>query len=1064
MAEKTYRSHPPRNPAWRRIIRFALITSICVAVTSALYFPSRYVLYTRFFSQFTTSAGGRADWIEAELTHSLSAALTLSGYIAGGGAADTAGLRRFMDSLLSENPQTAALAWVPKAANGGTKRPAVFAGQTDGGLPVGFGEALRGEREEAMARAVKSGNPAATRRVRTESGNAAFDGFLLFVPVSGGFAAAAVPLAGVTGGNPSFLDDILNSSEPVSLPPAPFEYARFLAPFYPPPPRYDRVVFFAERQWRIQVTASNGYMAAFYPVFFRLVSPISFCILYPLCYAIDALRRSRERVERKVEERTAELRRIEENLRAANSAMQDEVAEHKRTRNEIQDLYNGAPCGYHSLDADGVFVRINETECLWLGYSWREIIGKRRFADFLTPKSLEVFDREFQELKKRGWVRNLEFEMVRKDGTIIPVLLNSTAVKNTRGEFVMSRSTTFDISERKRMEEELRKAKEAAEASTKAKSAFLANMSHEIRTPMNAVIGLSRLAMDTALTPKQRDYLSKIEISAQTLLGLINDILDVSRIEAGKMVMENAVFRLDKLLEEVEAVVGVKAQEKGLILTMTLAPGVPSALLGDPLRLGQVLINLVGNAVKFTDAGQVEVGIAPVSRQGDKVRLLFSVRDTGIGISPEARAKLFQAFAQGDESMTRKHGGTGLGLAISGSLVALMGGAIDVESEPGKGSRFSFILEFTERPESEAVEQEDARGEGPRPRVSARGRVLAAEDNEINRQVIREILEGMGLTVDMAANGRQAVEMATAPGAGYDAVLMDIQMPVMDGYEATRVIKAAEGLRELPIIAVTAHAFSSERKRCIEAGMDGYISKPVDPDMLVTALRTWIPMLEEMAQATVERKFREAETEAEETPQLPGVDLKALLGRLNGNQALLLRLLDEFARKHGGSAAQIRGFLAHGGKQEALRVTHTLKGVAGNMCAGGVYTAARDLEDALKAGEDGRAAGLLDGLEAGLSQLVRSIATLAPRREIRPAGGRRKTDRPDRVGVALDKLDALLARNSFSARVALGLLKDRLSDAGAQALADEMEILLARLDYTGARKILTEIKQAVGDG
>jgi two-component system sensor histidine kinase/response regulator len=918
-----------------------------------------------------------------------------------------------------------------------------------------------------MERAGRTGAPAATGRMRVSEKADGFDGFIVFMPVGGGrasasegFTAVSMRTRDVTGGGGSLEAEMMDASDPV--PPGAYaeEYRFLRSALYPEPPRYSRVVELAGREWRVLVDAGGGYVTKYYPVYFQLLIPIGFVLTFSLGLSFISILSGRARVERTVFERTAKLLHIEEDLRAANAAMRDEVAEHRRAKEEILDLYNNAPCGYHSLDADGVYVRVNETELLWLGYSRREVIGRRKFSDFLTPGSLELFKEQFPTFKIRGWVCNLEFDMVRKDGTILPVLLNSTVIKNVRGEFIMSRSTIYDISARKAIEMELLRAKDAAEASAKAKSAFLASMSHEIRTPMNAIIGLARLSMDTALTPKQRDYLSKIQTSADALMSLINDILDVSRIDAGRMEIEQIGFRMDKLLEDVQAVVGVKAEEKGIDLAMRIAPGVPRTLLGDPLRLGQVLINLIGNAVKFTEKGSVEVSVTPVHRRMDRVGVLFSVRDTGIGIPAEQQARLFKPFTQADESMTRKYGGTGLGLAISGNLVSLMGGKIDVASEPGKGSEFSFVLELVERPDAE--EEREPSAPAAAPRLSTKGRILVAEDNEINRQVIREILEGLGLTVESAKNGMEAVDMASS-GRAFDAILMDLQMPEMDGYEAARTIKARADLQLIPIIAVTAHALSSERQRCMEAGMDGYVSKPVNPDRLIAALRNWIPALEEQASASAKKELRSAEPEAKAMPSLPGLDMKALLERLNGNQALLLRLLGEFARKHGDAAARIRESLAGGGMEEARRIAHSLKGVSGNMCAIEVFQASKDLENALNARTGDRSEELVDRLEAAMGPLMKAIPLLTPRESSLP-GGRRRADKPENLSVAMDKLGALLERNSFSARVALGLLRDRLHQEGLQAHVERMEGCLARLDYAGAGVSLAAIKSAIENG
>jgi diguanylate cyclase (GGDEF)-like protein/PAS domain S-box-containing protein len=620
--------------------------------------------------------------------------------------------------------------------------------------------------------------------------------------------------------------------------------------------------------------------------------------------------------------------------------------ERRKASEEIEDLYNNAPCGYHSLDKDGIFVRINDTELSWLGYSREELIGKHRFEDLITPASLDLFSSSFAEFKVRGWVRDLEFEMVRKDGTVLPVLLSSTALKDPSGGFLLSRSTIYDITHRKRMEEELRKAKEAAEAATRAKSEFLANVSHEIRTPMNAIIGLSRLASNTPLTPKQRDYMNKIEISSSTLMGLINDILDFSRIEAGKLELERTSFPLEQVLDDVAAVVSLKAEEKGLALSFHAAIEVPAVLVGDPLRLGQVLTNLVGNSVKFTDMGEITVSVEPAERKEERVRLRFSVRDTGIGMTEEQMARLFQPFTQADGSMTRRYGGTGLGLAISKQLVTLMNGEIGVESRFGTGSTFTFTVEL-ELPVI-AGEIEEAGGLKTEPaKVMAGASVLVVEDNEINRQILREILEGFGLVVETADNGARAVEMVVDAGMRFDAILMDLQMPEMDGYEAARVIRARMGDRGPPIIAVTAHALAAERRRCGEAGMIDYVTKPVDPRSLSAVLSRWISPRPRQPEAARGRDGIKAAGPAPE----PGLDVGTLLGRLNGNQGLVDRLLRDFLAKHGDSPRRLQEAVARGEPETALSIAHALKGVTGNLCASETSAAAGELEKAMRGGD-----------------------------------------------------------------------------------------------------------------
>ncbi|MES2682385.1 MAG: response regulator [Pseudomonadota bacterium] len=737
-----------------------------------------------------------------------------------------------------------------------------------------------------------------------------------------------------------------------------------------------------------------------------------------------------------------------------------------------------------------------------------------------------------------------------------------------------------DISEQKRLQGELLQARDAARVAEQTKADFLANMSHEIRTPMNAIIGMTHLAFQTDPSQKQLNYLGKIDNAAKSLLGIINDILDFSKIEAGKLAVESVGFSLQDLLENLTDLVGQKAQDKGLAFVFKLDPTVPNDLIGDPLRIGQVLTNFCTNAVKFTDRGEVSVAI-DVEERGSDVLLHFAVRDSGIGLTREQKASLFRTFQQADTSTTRKYGGTGLGLSISKRLVELMGGEIGVNSEPGKGSKFWFKLRLgvqeNARPLAHAeasmlagkrllivednnnareilstlasslkldvsstaspaealalIEQDDAlkpfdivlldwklpmisgaetarrirRGlvlQHP-PKlimVTAYGReevlqdlggleingllmkpvnastlldalmnaygkrvlgighrvtedmsaglkglrVLLAEDNEVNQEVAQEILGQAGIVVTIANNGQEAIDHLQR--AAFDLVLMDLNMPVLDGIAATLEIRRNPQWANLPVIAMTANVMAADIEKCRQAGMQDHIGKPIAVNELFTTLARWAPVRSATAVAAAAAAVPEvviASAVSDELPErLDGINVAAGLARVGGNKPLFRRLLLKFAQNQALAVPGTRRALQDDDPELALRLAHTLKGVASTAAADGVAEAAARLEAALAAGETD-VEPLLAVVQQRLSEALAAIAPLADGGEKTLATG--TGDHAD-VGLLKEKLATLSA-----------CIEDNDTDA-----VDLLESLQALLPQGRSRELLRTLEKHIG--
>jgi PAS domain S-box-containing protein len=693
------------------------------------------------------------------------------------------------------------------------------------------------------------------------------------------------------------------------------------------------------------------------------------------------------------------------------------------------------------------------------------------------------------------------------------------ALNDSLEERVMQR--TADLAQANALlqarEAELRDAKDRAEDASRMKSDFLANMSHEIRTPMNAIVGMTHLALRSAQDERQADYLQKIQQSSHHLLGIINDILDFSKIEADKLTLEHIDFPVASVLDNLANLLSEKVAAKGLQLIFDVAADVPDLVVGDPLRLGQVLINYGNNAVKFTHQGEIQVLVTLAHQDQDHVTLRFAVRDTGIGLSEEQIGHLFQSFRQADSSTSRRYGGTGLGLAIVRKLSELMGGTVGVDSRLGEGSTFWFtaclgrsrraapLLAPSTRVAGQRVlvvdDNANARQALAGPAEAAlkarleglRGaRILAVDDNEVNLQIARELLEDIGIQVDLALNGQEALQRVRA--TSYDMVLMDMQMPVMDGLEATRAIRAMPGRASLPIVAMTANAMNQDRDQCLAAGMNDFLAKPIDPERLLALVEACLrpagrskpgaaaasltpvaaspaalgvppaPEAETAATAHAGQAGADsaqgpapAPSPADEWAGVRGLDAEAGLRRVLGKAELYRRLLARFLFDHAQAPARIAQALEDGQLALAGQIVHALKGVAANISALEVEQAAALLDAELRASAP-QPAVALRRLEEAVSSLDRDLQSRLSPSLAAPA--LETLDVPAFQALAQRLVNLL--QDGDPAAVELSAANDALLSRGLMATAESFKDSLRRFDFDEALVLLQQALQRLG--
>ncbi|MCP4105815.1 MAG: response regulator [Desulfobacteraceae bacterium] len=820
--------------------------------------------------------------------------------------------------------------------------------------------------------------------------------------------------------------------------------------------------------------------------------------LYENQVALTSAIMDREAYAAKLEQTNEELGRAEEKYRSI-------------FENTIEGIFQTTPAG-RFISANSAMARI-------LGYSSPgELI--RTVSDIAREVYVYPSDRKhvLLALEKNNSVSDIDIQVLRKNESIIWISLNARTVRDEDGNIICFEGTYEDITERKeaeenirkyqkqledyshkleqkvaertyelrekneelqkeirsrlRTEEKLKEAKESAEAASLAKSNFLASMSHEIRTPMNAIIGMTDLTLKTDIGRKQREYLCTIRSSAKDLLGLLNDILDLSKVEAGKLDMKITDFQLRDLVDDLLELFRVKTEEKGIRIIVAIAEDVPYDIAGDSMRLRQILTNLIGNAVKFTEQGEISVHAECLGKSESGITLKFSVRDTGIGIDPEQIETIFDSFTQADSSSTRRYEGTGLGLAICKRLVEMLDGRIGVISEPEKGSLFYFTANFGHPLSEDECEPEQDDTEKLRVRNRFQDvRILLVEDNVINQQVVVEMLGETGAVIDVVNNGKKAVGFVQK--TSYDIVLMDIQMPEMDGYIATREIRNLKSeARDVPVIAMTAAAMKGDREKCLQAGMDDFVSKPIDIRELFLIMDRQLENETENSTVDDHDVYSQAEVSDFQIPNaLPGIDIEAALKRLEGNRNLFVKLLREFNRDYKDAAGTLlsdsgRGALKRGDTENALVLIHTLKGIAGMFSANDLYTASLELEEEIRHGKTYDIDRLLNNFEKALNQVLESASFFEQNSENLTGHEKQNSDKNNETGYSeaepfIIEMAGFLKKNSPLAERCLDGIKAHLRGAGFDAEIKLLEAQISKFDFRGAQKTLEHIAESI---